>query len=158
MQAVLTQVGQSFGFGKHARDIPVKNMPVIAVGMSVGASISCFSSTFSKISFGVTLLRLTSGKVRAFVWFCIITLFLVMIPSALNTWIECQPMQKVWDNSLPGKCWPASVTVNYGIFNAAWCAVADFALALLPWYLIWDLQLNRREKLGVGIAMSIGVL
>lgn len=34
----------------------------------------------------------------------------------------------------------------------------DFALALLPWYLILGLQLKFREKIGVSIAMSMGML
>jgi len=146
------------GFGKRTSDIPVENLVTIALGSSIAASISCFASTLSKISFGVTLLRLTTGYVRAFVWFCIITLFLIMIPSSMSTWISCRPAAKAWNNSIEGTCWDPSRTVNYGIFNAAWCAAADFALALLPWYLIWGLQLRLREKIGVGIAMSMGVL
>jgi hypothetical protein len=81
-----------------------------------------------------------------------------MLPSALSTWIECTPMEKAWNTAIEGTCWDPSVTVNYGIFNAAWCAAVDFTLALLPWHLIWRLQLRFREKIGVGIAMSMGVL
>ncbi|KAH7390530.1 hypothetical protein BKA66DRAFT_459120 [Pyrenochaeta sp. MPI-SDFR-AT-0127] len=158
VEAILTQVGQSLGFGKRTVDIPVENLATIAIGTSIGASVSCFASTFSKISFGVTLLRLTTDRLRWFVWFCIITLFLVMIPSALNTWIQCSPLEKAWNSTIEGTCWPGYITVNYGIFNAAWCAAADFALALLPWKLIWGLRLGFREKIGIGIAMSMGVL
>jgi hypothetical protein len=92
------------------------------------------------------------------VWFCIVTLFLIMIPSATLNWIQCTPVAKAWDPTVEGTCWPASHTINYGIFNAAWCTAADFALALLPWKLLWGLQLRMREKLGVGIAMSMGLL
>jgi len=157
-EAILTQVGQTLGFGKRTSDIPQENLPVIAVGISAAASISCFASTLSKISFGVTLLRLTTGALRWFVWFCIVTLFVVMLPSALSTWIQCRPMAKIWNNAIEGTCMPVHIMINYGIFNAAWCAAADFALALLPWKLIWGLQLKPREKFGVGIAMSLGVL
>jgi rhodopsin domain-containing protein len=34
----------------------------------------------------------------------------------------------------------------------------DIILALLPWQVIWGLQLNLKEKVGVGIAMSMGML
>jgi hypothetical protein len=81
-----------------------------------------------------------------------------MLPSALITWIRCSPIEKAWNNQIEGECWDPSITINYGIFNAAWCAAADFALALIPWWLIWGLQLNIREKIGVGIAMSMGIL
>jgi hypothetical protein len=158
VEAIVTQVGQLMGFGKRTMDIPVDRLATIALGSSVVASISCFASTLSKISFGVTLLRLTQGMTRWFVWFCIVTLGLIMLPSALNTWVQCTPIQKSWNPLIEGTCWPASVLINYGIFNAAWCAAADFALALLPWKLIWGLQLKLREKLGVGIAMSMGLL
>jgi hypothetical protein len=157
-EAITAQVGQQLGFGKRTIDIPIENQATIALGVSVVASISCVSSTLSKISFGITLLRLTDGKLRWFVWFCIVTLFIFMIPSALFTWIQCNPVAKTWDTSVEGACWPAYITINYGIFNAAWCAIADFALALLPWKLIWGLQLKFREKIGVGIAMSMGIL
>jgi hypothetical protein len=157
-EAITTQIGQLMGFGKHTADIPPENLATIALGSSVVASISCFASTLSKISFGITLLRLTAGRTRWTVWFTIITLFIVMIPSALLNWIQCSPSAKAWDPRVEGVCWPAYITINYGIFNAAWCTVADFYLALLPWKLIWGLQLRMREKLGVGIAMSMGVL
>lgn len=146
------------GFGRRTIDINPNNILILAFYTSVAASISCFASTLSKISFGVTLLRLTTGKIRWSVWFCIGTLFLFMLPSAFITWIQCTPTAKAWNPTLEGTCWDATKTVNYGIFNAAWCAVADFYLALLPWTLIMGLQMRMREKIGVGIAMSMGVL
>lgn len=158
IEAIITQMGQLLGFGKRTVDIDPNNVMTIALYTSIGASISCFASTFSKISFGVTLLRLTTGPARWFVWFCVITLFLTMLPSAFITWIQCKPTAKAWNPNLEGTCWDSTITVNYGIFNAAWCAVADFALALLPWTLILGLQMRTREKIGVGIAMSMGIL
>jgi hypothetical protein len=34
----------------------------------------------------------------------------------------------------------------------------DIALALLPWKLIWNLQMRKQEKIGVAFAMSCGLL
>ena len=34
----------------------------------------------------------------------------------------------------------------------------DIALALLPWKLIWGLQMKKTEKMGVAVAMSCGIL
>lgn len=33
----------------------------------------------------------------------------------------------------------------------------DILLALLPWIILKDLTMKKREKLGVGIAMSMGI-
>ena len=34
----------------------------------------------------------------------------------------------------------------------------DIVLAFVPWKIIWALTMNRREKFGVLVAMSMGVL
>ncbi len=34
----------------------------------------------------------------------------------------------------------------------------DLALAMLPWKIVWNLQMKTREKLGVAFAMSMGIL
>lgn len=121
------------------------------------STVSSVAATLSKMSFGVTLLRLTSGYLRLSVWFCTITLFIVMLPSAVAPWVQC-PTESTAVGAPHGTCWNTVSSVNYGIFNAAYCAAADFALALMPWGLIWNLQLKFREKIGVSIAMSMGML
>lgn len=154
----LTQAGRQLGLGKHVFTFKLENAFILARQTYIGASISCFAATFSKISFGVTLLRLTKGPLRAFVWLCIISLFIVMLPSAFLTWIQCKPTARLWNPFLEGTCWPATVSRDYGFFNAAFCAVIDFALALAPWKLLMGLQLKTKEKIGVGVAMSMGLL
>jgi hypothetical protein len=42
--------------------------------------------------------------------------------------------------------------------NLVYSAFADFALSFLPWPLLWSLQRQMREKIGVAVAMSMGVL
>jgi hypothetical protein len=34
----------------------------------------------------------------------------------------------------------------------------DLSLALMPWKIIWNLQMRFAEKIGVGAAMSLGIL
>jgi len=43
------------------------------------------------------------------------------------------------------------------LLNLAYCALMDFTLAFLPWKLVWALQMRRVEKIGVTVAMSMGV-
>ncbi|KAL1642462.1 hypothetical protein SLS61_009676, partial [Didymella pomorum] len=38
-----------------------------------------------------------------------------------------------------------------------WSALMDVCLALLPWKIIWGLQMRTAEKIGVCVAMSLGV-
>jgi hypothetical protein len=34
----------------------------------------------------------------------------------------------------------------------------DMVLAMMPWKIIWSMAMNRKEKIGVMVAMSMGVL
>jgi len=34
----------------------------------------------------------------------------------------------------------------------------DFVLALLPWTIVWNVQMQKKEKIGIAVAMSLGVL
>lgn len=46
------------------------------------------------------------------------------------------------------------MTFAYTVYSA----FVDFTLSFLPWPLIWNLQMRRRENIGVVVAMSMGVL
>jgi hypothetical protein len=37
-------------------------------------------------------------------------------------------------------------------------SVADFVLAVLPWFILWDLQIKPKEKALIAAAMSLGLM
>jgi len=41
---------------------------------------------------------------------------------------------------------------------AGYSGAMDILLAILPWKIVWSLTMNKKEKLGVAVAMSMGVL
>ena len=41
---------------------------------------------------------------------------------------------------------------------SVYSGLSDIILALLPWSIVWKLQMKPKEKIGVAIAMSMGVL
>jgi hypothetical protein len=121
-------------------------------------SISVAAITLSKISFGVTLLRLTDGWLRYYVYFAITTLAIFAIPAAVLPWVLCKPITKTFVDIIPGTCMDKQPSLQYARFQAVWAALMDVSLALLPWKILWKLQMRSAEKLGVCIAMSLGVL
>ncbi len=42
--------------------------------------------------------------------------------------------------------------------SAAFSGLMDIVLALLPWKIIWTVAINKREKLGALVLMSVGVM
>ncbi|KAI6086112.1 hypothetical protein F4821DRAFT_278696 [Hypoxylon rubiginosum] len=110
----------------------------------------------SKTSFGITLLRVTDGRLKKIVLFLTITLNIASFLYIIFTFFKCEPKIYSWIKG-PG-CWSTAKYIHYGIFAGAYSAFVDFSFALIPWFLILNLQMRRREKLGVAIAMSCGII
>jgi len=159
-ECIVVSITVSMGFGKHSWDIPFEDLPKIFKVFSVAGTLSICASVWSKTSFALTILRLTNGWLRKVIWALIISMNVFMGVTALINYIHCWPLDKLWDftGAVPGTCWPIEVVINYDIFSAVYSGAMDIALALLPWKLIWNLQMRKKEKIGVAVAMSMGVL
>lgn len=146
----------------------------IALYGATGLTISTLAIILSKISFGVTLTRLTDGWPRQYVYFTMVTLAIFSIPTATLPWVLCKPLSKTFVDILPGTCIDKGPSVRYARFQASkttilslvrrvltnpvWAALMDISLALLPWKILWGLSMRMTEKLGVCLAMSLGLL
>ncbi|KAK3385617.1 hypothetical protein B0H63DRAFT_501452 [Podospora didyma] len=155
--AIVNDVGKSFGFGMHTADIQFENLPAIGLLNHMAATFAIFGAVWSKTSFGLTLIRITEGRLKAAVVFIIVTMNLAMTTNVLTTWLQCNPIPKGWNPTVNGTCWDARVNAYYGVFAGVYSGVMDIVLACLPWAIVWKLQMKRKEKIGVGIAMSMGI-
>ncbi|KAI0814625.1 hypothetical protein GGR55DRAFT_675919 [Xylaria sp. FL0064] len=149
------------GYGQHIKVI-IADMPVhirtIVMYLQVLSGLVRLSTCVARISFAVTLLQLSDGREKRFVWFAILTLPTVAIPAIIFPFVSCIPYSKIFDPSIPGICMDESVSIGYFIFEAAYTSFIDFALVVVPWRILSKLQLRRVEKLGASIAMSLGIL
>ncbi|KAK3372343.1 putative integral membrane protein [Podospora didyma] len=145
------------GFGLHIYEVPLENMATLGLISNISGFTSVIAVDLSKTSFAITLLRLTDGKLRWLVWFIIVVLNLTQMMSAVFFWASCDPPAKIWNPMLEGTCWPASFSIISGLVAGVLSVLADFSLALLPWRLLLRFHMYRREKIGVAIAMSVGV-
>jgi hypothetical protein len=86
---------------------------------NVAGSFSILAALWSKTSFAVTVLRISSGWVKALVWFIIITVNASLGVAIAITWAQCTPIEKVWHPGLAGECWPKGIQIRYNIFTAS---------------------------------------
>lgn len=153
---VLNVVDVGHGYGRHTYDVSPQSLPIIVTNGTVSGTLILLGACWSKTSFAFTLLRLPIDWMRYLVWTIIITLNLAMHLSALSIWLECPPGPP---GSAAGRvCLPLDVALMFAIVVGSYSAAVDFTLALLPWKFLWNLQMKRREKIGVLIAMSMGAL
>lgn len=168
VSASTTSACAALDYGKHLYDIDPANLPLMPFIAVFAGFFSVLAAAWSKTSFALTLLRLAAsseyshGKrnyMKYLIWFIIITVNLILGVAMLTMWVKCWPIAKIWDESIKdGRCIaPKDIIILYQ-WSAGWSGAMDIALALLPWVMIWRLTMTRREKLGVGVAMSMGVV
>lgn len=150
----------SLGLGKPPQALEFDNLPKFLLAVLVRGTFAVTSIAWSKTGFAITMLRLTDGWVKRFIWFLIVTINISLGITALIQWVACTPLQSNWDPRVPkSTCGMSTSTVlGYNLFSGAWSAAADIVLALLPWQILSQLQMNSREKIGAGIAMSMGLV
>ncbi|KAH6673264.1 hypothetical protein B0J14DRAFT_67274 [Halenospora varia] len=155
-QTSLLSVCIHLGLGKHSWDI-TDWVSYLYVANITGVC-SIIAATWSKTSFAVTLLRLSTGWMRRLIWFIIASVNIFLGLSCIFTYVQCKPVRRLWDTSIPGACWPQDVIIKYNSFSSAWSGAMDILLATLPWRLINTLTLNKKERIGVLVGMSLGSL
>jgi hypothetical protein len=71
---------------------------------------------------------------------------------------KCTPFEKIYKSNVPGTCWDKNKLGKFQLFAAYYSAILDFVLAFIPWQILKDLTMKRREKIGVAVAMSLGAV
>lgn len=169
------------GYGKHAWQIPRSNLNEMYLIGQVSVTLAICSQAWSKTSFAITLLMIgdgINGRTRVFLWFAVVSMNLLFGMAAMFFWVDCTPLEKAWKPYIRGTCWSPNVIITYGVFtsgefdivaeealgdvltrrNLAYSGILDIVLAIIPWKIIMRLQMHTREKIGVALAMSMGVL
>ncbi|KAI1084326.1 hypothetical protein F5B20DRAFT_524503 [Whalleya microplaca] len=115
------------------------------------------SAAWSKTSFAFTLLRIAKPKIKIALWAIIVSMNVIVSISVILRWAQCRPFRKVWEPQTEGTCLNKETILGVTIFGCAYSALMDFVLALLPWSIIIKLQMQTSEKIGISVAMSMGV-
>ncbi|KAK4139400.1 96ca82bc-67f3-4b3a-ab36-ffe7d8f40fbe [Dichotomopilus funicola] len=161
VSASTTSACVALGYGKNLYDMNPDNLPTMPFIAVFAGFFSVLAAAWSKTSFALTLLRLSQAWVmKAVIWFIIVTVNAILGTAMLFMWIKCRPFAKIWDGSLEGWCIdPANIVILYQ-WSAGWSGGADCLLALMPWAILYRMQrtLDIKERVGIGIAMSMGVV
>jgi hypothetical protein len=85
---------------------------------NIAGSFLIVGAAWSKTSFAITLLRISSDWEKKLVWFIVVSVNTILGVSFIMTWIRCWPLEKVWRPWTPGHCYPYRINLMYNIFTA----------------------------------------
>lgn len=139
--------------------IPPDRLEAIGLGTSAASVPSILATAWSKTSFAITLYRLMRERwQRAGLWFLAVSMnFLLTLLAALS-FLRCVPPEKVWKPYVEGSCMSMETYLVIAIFASSYSAVVDMTLAVAPWPVVWKTSLVTKEKVGLALAMSMGVV
>ncbi|KAH8901087.1 hypothetical protein GQ53DRAFT_835043 [Thozetella sp. PMI_491] len=147
-----------YGIGQHISDVKHEDLVISLKCLYMGNFFVIMAISISKTSFAMTLLGLAVKKWHfALLWFSIVSVNIIMGIDAIFQFTQCTPVQKTWDTEIPGRCWDSYIVIYYSMFAGAWSALMDFVLAGVPWLLLWGVRMKTAEKVGLVIAMSLGI-
>lgn len=149
----------SLGFGQRMATISDDNLAKIKLNTIIVAAFGIIATTTGKTSFAITLYRITTERwMKYFLIFVIITINVSMNLVWIFGLAKCTPFEKVYRSNVPGTCWDKNKLGKFQLFAAYYSAILDFVLAFIPWQILKDLTMKRREKVGVAVAMSLGAV
>ncbi|KAI9928633.1 hypothetical protein MW887_001848 [Aspergillus wentii] len=92
-------------------------------------------------------------------WFIAITGLVINIIAAVLVMVQCFPIQKLFDPSIPGRC-PGRKTLQvFGYVQGAVSALYDIMLAVYPISIFWGVQMfSTSTKIGLCMLMGFGIV
>ncbi|KAI1080225.1 hypothetical protein F5B20DRAFT_589642 [Whalleya microplaca] len=117
-----------------------------------------WSLAFIKVSICVALLRITQAKRY------VIPLWLVMLLSVGITFVAfvtllvgCKPIAASWDAGV-GECDHSGRVMNIAILISAIAILTDWSCAIIPAFILWNLNMRFDVKVSLVFVLALGVL
>ncbi|KAK8043476.1 hypothetical protein PG993_005906 [Apiospora rasikravindrae] len=150
---VLSIYTTGYGLGSHLdASFDMTKLPTLLFLLPIGQFFAVVAVAVSKSSFIITLLRLvevTWHKVA--LWFMLGTILLSMGSISIVQFYQCATPDQL-------NCVPSDSVVGLGVYAAGYSAVMDLVLTAFPSVVIWGLQMKTREKMGIILSMSLGLV
>ncbi|KAK0663428.1 hypothetical protein QBC41DRAFT_368100 [Cercophora samala] len=156
--SIICIIQTTLGMGNHLWDLPFpKFQSMMKLGMIGGAMTYNLTTLFVKMSILSFYLRFAAANHKFRIAVYLVMFFVVgyTIPNAFLFLYICKPMQFYWDWTIEGgTCINQQAAFDSAnILNMA----TDFMILVMPIWMLWDLRVGIRRKVGVvGILMAGG--
>lgn len=104
----------------------------------------------SKISIGYLLLRITVRRIDVLlVYGTMLITVLTGIVFFFVTLLQCRPISYFWDQDQSGECINVEVIIALTYLYSVFSVISDFTCAILPMFLVWQLNMDKRSKIAL---------
>jgi hypothetical protein len=104
----------------------------------------------SKTSIGFFLLRITPSRIHRYIIyvalgvtiFCSVAFFFIAL-------FQCSPVSYFWTRTGSGSCISIDIIIDITYTYSAFAIITDLSLTILPIWLVWQLQMDRKTKMAL---------
>jgi hypothetical protein len=152
--------GVHYGTGQHTVNISPENLPIALRNWWACEPLYVLTNMALKLSIAIFLLRICVARLQRYAIIFAITLTEIYSTVFFFMFVlQCKPVSYFWQQYAPtpgiGKCSdPRIVTYTFFGYSAIAC-LTDWILAIIPIFLVKDLQLNRRTKISAILLLSM---
>ena len=163
---IMMTIASMYGFGRNIDDIlaikgpdvGIKSVTKAILYSAIGQTILVSGTSVCKTSLALFLIRLApERRNQVIIWIPNFFLTTAIVAALFVFWFSCRPIAYLWDREIPGGTCP----INPGpisIYAGAWSVVVDFWYAAFPWWMLWNIQMPKREKRLIAGSLSLGII
>ncbi|KAL1965503.1 hypothetical protein VTN77DRAFT_5759 [Rasamsonia byssochlamydoides] len=112
-----------------------------------------------KASICLSLIRITPVVLHQRILWSLITASVIStLIACIVVFTTCYPMAALWDKTIPGaKCSSLEKIIALSYVVSAINIVTDWVCALMPIFILWNVQMRRKLKISVCLILGMGV-
>lgn len=113
----------------------------------------------SKASIACFLIRITPDRVHR--WIIYIALGVSVVCGVVFFFValfQCSPVEYFWTRTGPGSCIPIDVIIDIVYAYSALSIITDFTFTILPIWMVWHLQMEKRMKFALIPILSLACM
>ncbi|KAL5114970.1 hypothetical protein ACEQ8H_007143 [Pleosporales sp. CAS-2024a] len=156
---ISSNLGVRYGTGRHHYDLTKENIDRARHCWWFCYIFYSWAMIFTKISIGYLLLRISFKRLHTWI------LYLAMLTSVVAggafffvTVFQCWPVYRFWKDHNQSVCVSNNLIIGLAYTYSAFSILSDFTFAIIPAFLVWDLQLKRRAKMALIPLITMGCI
>ncbi|KAG6287377.1 hypothetical protein E4U09_006201 [Claviceps aff. purpurea] len=160
-----SNLGVRHGTGHHMEDLDKHDIVLAMRYWWLCYLFFSLTMIACKLSFAWFLLRITTQRLHSLIIY-VASLCTVFAGLAffLVTLLQCHPISHYWDkyqaegheSDSTATCVPMNIIMALAYVYSVSSVLTDFTFAILPAFVIWNLQLEKRAKIAVVFLVSMG--
>ncbi|KAF4303603.1 hypothetical protein GTA08_BOTSDO09534 [Botryosphaeria dothidea] len=153
-------LGAINGVGMHMQDVNPANMKSALFYFALWQIFYVTSTVPIKASICISLIRIAVRPIyKRILWVLIGASIVSTIVALVVVFTMCRPMACTWDRTIEGcQCGTLENVITLSYVVSAVNIVTDWTCAIMPIFVLWDIQLKPRVKLVACGVLGMGVL